>query len=145
MHADFPLPDVSWPPLHPFWEGAASGRLLIPRCDGCDRFDWYPTPSCPACGERSRTWVEMSGRATLFSWTVVNHAWIPEFRTNLPFTTGLVALEEDERVRLATMIVDTDADSLVPDLPVEVTFGPLTFPPSTKRVTAPFFRARTGF
>ena len=50
MHADFPLPDVSWEPTREFWAGAARGQLLITRCEACGGYVWYPQPPCRGCG-----------------------------------------------------------------------------------------------
>ena len=47
---DFPLPDVADPLTAAFFAGAARGELVIPRCEQCARFVWYPAPECPARG-----------------------------------------------------------------------------------------------
>ena len=138
---DFPLPDDDDPVTAPFFAGAASGELLIPRCDACGEFVWYPAPSCPCGAEGTPVWTAVSGRATLFSWAVVQRAFLPAFEDMVPFVTALVALEEDARVRLPTYIVDADPASLTADQPVEVDFRPLSF--STvpgKSVVVPMFR-----
>jgi hypothetical protein len=142
MRDEFPLPDTDWPALEPFWRGAAANELRLPRCARCSAFDWYPTGSCHACGSDDFTWEATSGRATLFSWSVVSHAWIPQFRDALPYITALVALDDDPRARLATRIIDATPDSLRVDMPVEVVFRELRFPGIDRRVTAPFFRPR---
>ena len=139
VHPDFPLPDVSWPPAREFWEGASRRQLLIPGCDRCGQLCWYPEISCRECGG-TFSWRQMSGRGTLFSWTVVRHPWVPQFLPLLPIVSALVTLAEDERVRLVTQIVDADPASLVPDMAVEATFRPLQFPPATASVMAPMFR-----
>jgi uncharacterized OB-fold protein len=139
VHTDFPLPEVTWPPLKPFWDGAANHELVLPSCDVCGRLNWYPSEHCRSCGASGRIWTKLSGRGTLFSWAVVHHAWIPAYRSLLPFVTGLVSLVEDERVRIPTLIVDSNVASLRPDMPVRATFRPLSFPPSTKAVTVPMF------
>jgi uncharacterized OB-fold protein len=81
----------------------------------------------------------MSGRGTLFSWVVVTHAFLPHFGDLVPFVPALVALDEDPAVRLATRIVDTDPASLSFDLPVRVTFRPLSFAGVDGTVPAPLF------
>jgi uncharacterized OB-fold protein len=82
----------------------------------------------------------MSGRATLFTWVVLQHAFLPQFRGSLPFVAALVALDEDPGVRIATRIVDCPAELLEIDMAVEVVFRPLEFAGIARRVTAPFFR-----
>ena len=139
MHPDFPLPDVAWEPTREFWAGAARGQLLITRCDACGRYVWYPEPPCRHCGGTRLTWAEVSGRGTLFSWSVVHYAWIPQFAAQLPFVTGLVALAEDPAVRIVTHVVDCVAEKLRCDMPVRAVFRPLTYPGVARQVVAPLF------
>jgi len=136
---DFPLPDVAWPPLREYWAGAARGELVLPRCDGCARYVWYPDGACRGCGATARTWTRVSGRGRLFSWSIVHRAFIPQLANLVPFVTGLVALEEDPAVRLATYIVDCPHDRLRIDMPLTATFRPLRFAGVTGTVTVPLF------
>ena len=85
MRADFPLPDIDWEPTRAFWAGAARHELLIPRCDGCAAYTWYPRERCRTCRNQSFTWTAMSGRGRLFSWAVVTRAFIPQFEGKVPF------------------------------------------------------------
>ena len=138
--AEFPLPDIADELVAEFFAGAAHGELCIPRCVECERWCWYPEPTCPACGGRFE-WTATSGRATLFSWAVVWRAFLPAFADIVPFVTALVALEEDPAVRIVTMIIDVSADALRADMPVEVVFHPLRFPTVPDReVIVPMFR-----
>jgi hypothetical protein len=139
MHAGFPLPDVDWPPTRELWAGAARGELVITRCTSCARLVWYPETPCRHCGGADLVWTPVSGRGRLFAWSVVRHAWIPQFAELLPLVTGLVALEEDPAVRLVTRIVDCAAEDLRCDMPVSVAFRPLRFPGVTGEVIAPLF------
>jgi uncharacterized OB-fold protein len=136
----FPLPDVHWAPTEPFWAAAAEGRLSLPRCDACGRLVWYPADACGRCGSEDQTWVDLSGRGTLFTWVVVHQQFLPQY--DPPYITGLVAVDEDPAVRLATFLVDVDpADpGLRIDQPVEVTFAPLRFPEVEGEVVAPLWR-----
>lgn len=140
----FPLPDTEWAPVAPFWAAAADGRLSLPRCDGCGRLVWYPADACRRCGGPDQTWVDLSGRGTLFSWVVVHQQFLPQYEP--PYVTALVAVDEDPAVRLATRLaaVDPLAPDLAMDQPVEVTFGPLRFPGVVGEVTAPFWRPISG-
>lgn len=140
MHERFPLPDTEWDGARPFWEGAARHQLVLPRCDGCGGYRWYPTETCRHCGSSGMTWTATSGRGVLFSWTVVRHPFLRQFATDVPFATGLVTLDDDPRVRMATRLVDCELDELRFDMPVEAVFRPLTFPDVEGDVVAPFFR-----
>jgi uncharacterized OB-fold protein len=136
---DFPLPDVEWAPTRPFWAGAARGELVLPRCDPCRRFVWYPDGVCRWCGGAERTWTPVSGRGRLFSWSVVHRAFIPQLAGLVPFVTALVAIDEDPAVRLATYVVDCAPERLRIDLPVRVVFRPLRFAGVAGEARAPLF------
>jgi uncharacterized OB-fold protein len=123
---DFPLPDLDDALTAPYFAGAARGELVIPRCDICGEYVWYPQEHCPRDGS-PLAWQPVSGRGSLFTWVVVNRAFLPAFEDRVPFVTALVALDEDPSVRLCTYIVDTEPDALFADAPVAVTFRALEF------------------
>jgi hypothetical protein len=137
--ADFPLPDVDDPLTAEFFAGAARGELVIPRCDRCARWVWYPEPSCPDCAGEL-TWTGVSGDARLFSWAVVQRPFLPAFADMVPFVTALVTLEEAPGVRIVTYVVDAEPETLTADLPLAVTFRDLAFPTVPgKTVAVPMF------
>jgi uncharacterized OB-fold protein len=72
----------------PFFDGAAAGRLMIRRCDGCG--EWYPPDAtgCPGCGTDELAWAEASGEAVLVSWAIAHS------RTAAPAPLALVELAE---------------------------------------------------
>jgi hypothetical protein len=142
FRAEFPLPDVEWAPTREFWAGAARGELVLPRCDACGRYVWYPDGACRLCGGVAHTWTAVSGRGRLFSWSVVRRAFIPQLADLVPFVTGLVAIEEDPAVRLATRIVDCTPEGLRIEMPVGVTFRRLVFAGVAGSVVAPLFAPR---
>lgn len=138
--ADFPLPDVEDALVAGYFEAAARGVLAVPRCDACARWCWYPEPSCPACGG-ALGWTATSGRGRLFTWAVVERAFLPAFAEMVPFVTALVALDEDPAVRIVTLLVETRRDALAADLSMEAVFRPLRFPTVPDReVIVPMFR-----
>ena len=138
--AEFPLPDVSDELVAGYFVAAAREELSIPRCVKCARWCWYPEAACPACGGRLE-WTATAGRGTLFTWAVVERAFLPAFAEMVPFVTALVTLEEDPAVRVVTILVDCDPAELVVDQPMIVTFRPLRFPTVPDReVIVPMFR-----
>jgi uncharacterized OB-fold protein len=139
MHANFPLPDTEWEPTREFWAGAARRELLIPRCNECHAYTWYPRERCRTCRGEAFTWTVMSGRGRLFSWAVVTRAFLPQFGDKVPFVPALVALDEDPVVRLVTEIVDCEPDDLRFDMPLRVVYRPLEFEGIETRVMAPKF------
>ena len=140
--ADFPLPEVEDPLTAEFFAGAQRNELVIPRCDSCRRWVWYPEPECPDCTSTELTWTKTSGNGRLFSWAVVQRPFLPAFAEMVPFVTALVALEEAPEVRIVTYVVDVEPAALAADLPLSVTFRPLSFPTVPDRaVVVPMFTA----
>ena len=135
----FPLPDTDWEGTREFWAAAERGELVIPRCEGCGAYNWYPPKSCQKCGAEQLRWTRVSGRGKLYSWGVVQHAFVKAFADKVPYVTGLVALEEDPSVRLVTTFVDCKPEELEIGLPMRVVFRPLSFPDLERQVMAPMF------
>jgi uncharacterized OB-fold protein len=101
-----------------FWDAAAAGRLEIQRCVECSALRYPPGPACPTC--HSLTWeaVQVSGKGSLFSYTVVHHPPVPGFGG--PAVVG--AVELDEGVRLVANLDVDSADDLRIGEPLEVFF-----------------------
>lgn len=91
----------------PYWDGLAAGRLLLPRCDGCDRWMWPAGRRCGACGSIDVHWKERPMTATVFSWTRTWHRFGLTEALDLPFTT-VVAEIDDCGIRLLGRLDDPD-------------------------------------
>ena len=124
---DLPTPDEE---TAPFWEGVNADRLLIKRCNGCGQFHFYPRPFCPHCWSADVEWYEASGRATLYTWSVVYNNDLPPFSERLPYVAALVNLEEGPR--MMTNVVDCPFDELEADMPLEVVFDEIADDPQVK-------------
>lgn len=79
-----------------FFEAAKRRELLIQCCDRCDRLQHPPMAACRACGSLALSPRRMSGRGTLFSFTIVHAPVTPPFEP--PYPVILVELEEGPRV-----------------------------------------------
>jgi uncharacterized protein len=78
----------------PFWEGCAAGELRVQRCDGCGHHRFPPAPLCPRCLSQSATWVTLSGRGRVRSAVTFRQLYHPAFAAMLPYTIGVVDLDE---------------------------------------------------
>ncbi|MES2042757.1 MAG: OB-fold domain-containing protein [Pseudomonadota bacterium] len=99
-----------------FWEGLKAEKLLAQQCDACGALRHPPGPVCTQCHSFAWSAVELRGKGTLHSWTVVHHAAHPAF--DYPHAIGLVDL--DEGVRIVAPLERTQA--LAEGLKVEVVF-----------------------
>ncbi|MFI9584585.1 Zn-ribbon domain-containing OB-fold protein [Streptomyces sp. NPDC052236] len=104
----------------PFWAAAGEGRLLIRRCGGCAKAHHYPREFCPYCWSEEVTWERASGRATLYTWSVVHRNDLRPFAGRVPYTAAVVDLVEGPR--MMTEIVECAESDLRVGMELEVTF-----------------------
>jgi uncharacterized OB-fold protein len=102
-----------------FWTSGEDGQLRFLRCQACGYYLHPPVPRCPQCGSRDLAPEVVSGRGEVFSFTVNHQSWDGSTE---PYAIALVALPEQEGLRLTTNIVGIAADEVHIGLPVEVTF-----------------------
>lgn len=127
-----PLPRIT-PESKEFWEGCHRHQLLIQKCQNCATLRHYPKVMCPNCGSWDTTWVRVSGKGKVYSWTVTHRSFHPGFADELPYASVIVEL--DEGVRLMTNIIDVKPDDLYVGMPLEVVFEDVT-----QEITLPRFR-----
>jgi hypothetical protein len=87
-----------------FWNLAAQGVLSAQRCLDCGHLQHYPRPACGKCLSSNRTWQHLSGRGTVYSFTVVRRPFTPGFDDETPFVLLDVLLDED--LRLLSRLAD---------------------------------------
>ncbi|MFB7501654.1 Zn-ribbon domain-containing OB-fold protein [Streptomyces sp. NPDC056161] len=104
----------------PYWDAAAEGRLLLRRCGACGRAHHYPREFCPHCWSEDVAWTEASGRATLYTWSVVHRNDLPPFGARTPYVAAVVDLAEG--LRMMTEVVDCAAGELRAGTDLTVTF-----------------------
>lgn len=128
----FDLPTIE-EDTRPFWDAARDGKLLIRRCDACERAHHYPRPFCPHCWSADVRWEQASGRATLYTYSTVHRNDLPPFAGRVPYVAAVVAL--DEGPRMMTNVVECEPDLLEVGMALEVTFRSVT-----DDVSVPVFR-----
>ncbi|MFH9226465.1 Zn-ribbon domain-containing OB-fold protein [Streptomyces lydicus] len=106
----------------PYWGAAAEGRLLLRRCRaaGCGVTHHYPREFCPSCWSEDVVWEQATGRATLYTWSVVHRNDLPPFGDRVPYVAAVVELAEGPR--MMTEIIDRPADALRIGMPLVVRF-----------------------
>jgi acetyl-CoA acetyltransferase/uncharacterized OB-fold protein len=93
-----------------FWSSGADGVLRVDHCSDCDQFFHPPMPTCPACRSTNVSLQPVSGRATVVGVTVNHQQWLPGFPP--PYAIAVVAIEEDDRARLTTNVVNCPPDEV---------------------------------
>jgi len=123
MLAERPLPDVT-PLTEPFWAAARERRLVVQRCESCRAHQFPPEVACTHCGAPDLAWTPVSGRATLYSWTVAHPPLLPYFAQRAPWPVVAVQLEEGPR--LVTNLVDVPLEQYEFGMPLQADFEPVS-------------------
>ncbi len=113
------LPAIT-PENEHFWRGGARGELCFLRCKACRHYVHPPSPVCPACLSRELAPEAVSGRATLLTYTVNHHPWIPGF--DPPYVIAIVEIEEQRGLRLTTNLVGCAESAIAIGMSLRVTF-----------------------
>lgn len=120
----------------PFWEACRDGRFLLHRCAICDRAYW-PASRCVEHGDTAMAWVPASGQGTLYTYTIMHHAYTPDMHGQTPYLVGVVKL--DEGPFFHSKIVDCPPDQAAVEMKLEAVMTP-----HASGLTLPMFRPRTA-
>ncbi|MFI6022257.1 Zn-ribbon domain-containing OB-fold protein [Streptomyces sp. NPDC051287] len=124
---DLPEPDAF---TRPYWQAAAEGRLLIRGCGACGRAHHYPREFCPHCWSEDVTWRPATGRAVLYTWSVVHRNDLPPFGDRVPYVAAVVDLAEGPR--MMTELVATPEPRAGLELEVVFRAGVPVFRPAAR-------------
>lgn len=100
-----------------YWEAAKEGKLVVQRCP-TGELQWPPHADSIHSGNSPHQWVEMSGRATVYTYSIVYRSSYPY--PECPYVLALVQL--DEGPLMTTNIVETSLEKLSIGMSVMVTF-----------------------
>jgi uncharacterized OB-fold protein len=114
-----PLPRLT-PESDFYWTGGAAGELRILRCESCRRYAHPPTPLCRQCGSDRLAPEAVSGRGSVWTFTVSHQQLLPSLST--PYVVAVVELEEQADLHVTTRLIDVDPDDVAVGIPVEVRF-----------------------
>ncbi|RIV86809.1 Zn-ribbon domain-containing OB-fold protein [Aurantiacibacter zhengii] len=108
-----PNPEIT-PSVAHFWEAAGEGKLDIRHCRSCNELHHYPRSFCPFCYSDDLDWQTVSGKGTVYSFSVMR-------RAPVPFAIAYVTLEEGPTI--LSHIVRIDLDDIAIGQKVQVAFA----------------------
>ena len=129
-----PLPAVD-DLTRPFWEAAARHQLVVQRCQDCEYFNHPPRPVCDACQSQHLTFVLVSGRGHIYTFTVMHQPNIAGFEQDIPYLNLLIELEEQPRLFMVSYLPISAKSDVRIGGAVEVYFAPVD-----EEITLPQFR-----
>jgi uncharacterized OB-fold protein len=106
---------------------------MIKRCNACGRAYFYPRDFCPKCWSTDTVWEEASGRATLYTWSIVYRNDLPPFGDRVPYVAAVVDLEEGPR--MMTNVEGAAFEDLSMGMPLVVDYRV-----ESDEITLPIFR-----
>lgn len=116
MAADRPTTDLD---SAAWWAAAQDRRLLVNACRACGRASLYARPFCPHCWSEDVDLAPATGRARLYTWSVIHQNAAP-FSERTPYVLAMVDLEEGPR--LMTVVENCRIEDLRADLELTVAF-----------------------
>lgn len=123
----------------PFWDGAKEGRLMLPRCQDCNRVHWYPRLICPSCHSTNLEWTQASGEGTIHTFAV-QHLAFGAWAEETPYVTAYIDLKEGDRMLTVLRGVD-------PNRPEDIRIGApvrVEFEAANEDTHVPFWRVVEG-
>lgn len=103
-----------------YWEKAAQGELWIQRCRDCSSYFFYPRVLCPECWGENVEWAPVSGKGTVYSYTVVHRSDLQAFAEKTPYILAIIEL--DEGPRMTANVVNCPVDKVRVGMPVKAVF-----------------------
>jgi uncharacterized protein len=100
-----PMP-IPTPTTKPFWDALAEHKIRIQYSPSKNRYVFYPRVLAPGTLADDLQWREISGAASLYTYTVAYRPVAPHFGADVPQILAVV--EWDEGPRFSTEIVNAD-------------------------------------
>ncbi|MGQ0804408.1 MAG: Zn-ribbon domain-containing OB-fold protein [Actinomycetota bacterium] len=122
-----------------FWTGGEDGELRFLRCQDDGYYIHPPVFRCPKCLGKNVAPEDVSGRATVLTYSINHQQWMPG--PEVPYVVAIVEIVEQEGLRLTTNIVKCDIDAVRIGMPVRVLFEEHADPSgeAAERVWIPLF------
>ena len=106
---------AAFPENLPFWDAAARGELLLPRCAQCNEVHWHPRAHCPFCRSDALRWERASGKARLHTFTILG-------RSDAAYVLAYVQLHEGPLMLTNVVGVEPSPQALSIGMPLQVEF-----------------------
>jgi uncharacterized OB-fold protein len=89
----------------PFWAAAKERRLEVQRCGSCGYYNHPPRPFCDACLGQELSFVPVSGRGTVYTFTVMHQRDVAGFEDEAPFINIVVELDEQAQLLMVSNLL----------------------------------------
>lgn len=108
-----------------FYKFLSQGKLMAGKCGKCGKIHLPPRPLCSNCFSKEFTWLPVSGKGKLLTYTVINVA-PQQFQALTPYAVGIVELEGG--LKIPGMIQDLSQEQLKIGMELTLDFGTCSQP-----------------
>ncbi|HSV83250.1 MAG TPA: OB-fold domain-containing protein [Ramlibacter sp.] len=116
-----PLPTIS-PENAPFFAGLREHKFKVPRCLDCGDYNWTPYPACRSCLSTRQEWVQVSGKGTLHTFSVI-HVGPKAFMQDGPYVWAFAKLVESPRpIIVMGNLVGCEHAAIRIDMPLRIEY-----------------------
>lgn len=109
-----------------YWEKCKEHELWLRYDNDAQQAYFYPRDISPITFSRNTTWIQASGKATLYTYAIVHRAPHPGFVGDVPFVTAMVELEEGPIMPTNIVMDDPTPEKLQIGMALEVVFEDIT-------------------
>jgi hypothetical protein len=106
----------------PFWDAAKQHRLVIQRCGECRYYNHPPRPVCERCSSQRLEFATVSGRGTIYTFTVMHQPSVAGFEDEVPYINIVVELDEQPMLFMVSNLPHAEKDKIRIGGRVEVRF-----------------------
>jgi uncharacterized OB-fold protein len=106
--------------IEQFYKFMAQGKLMAGKCSKCGKIHLPPRPLCDNCYSQAFTWMQISGKGKLLTYTVIHVAPV-QFQALAPYNVGIVELEGG--LKIPGMINGVSQDELRIGMELTLDFG----------------------
>src|SRR5712692_6677782 len=109
-----------------YWQGAREQRLVLRRCMDCGYYMHPPRPTCGRCQSERVEAAGVSGRGSVYSFSVMHRPGNPGFEEQLPYAVVIVELVEQPGLITVGNLLDCPPAEIQIGMQVEVAFEAVT-------------------
>jgi uncharacterized OB-fold protein len=106
--------------IEQFYKFLAQGKLMAGKCQRCGKIHLPPRPLCDNCFSQQFTWIPVSGKGKLATYTVI-HIAPTQFQAIAPYAVGIVQLENG--LKIPGMISGVAPEQLKIGMNLAIDFG----------------------
>jgi uncharacterized OB-fold protein len=103
-----------------FWENCQNNILVLPKCQDCGDYFFYPRSICPNCMSDQIEWKEVSGNGKVYSYTIARRPAGKAFAAYTPYIVAIIQL--DEGPRMMANIINVELSEISCEMRVQVVY-----------------------